>query len=418
MASSVTQFDAVFNILIILTVITLITNRLRFPRTLALILAGIYASFFARVPLPEIEAYVFMTVLLPPILFQETFHLSVHDFTSEMDSVLSFAVLGTLAMILGISVFSWLLLDFSLTEALLLGIIIAPTDPVAVIGTFQSLKVSRKFQILVTGESLLNDGVAIVIYSIMLSVLTLGALKSLDIVRISLITVLGGLFLGVLSGYLAHLLFCWTDDKFVEVLISFLVAFGVFRVAEGVGASGVIATVFTGLIINYRCRNYGGLGSQSREMLDALWEFMGFIAQSIAFIFIGINTDTSILSRYAGQISLFAVFTLLARLLITWAIVKFLNMTRNKSIPDNWTLGISWSGLRGGVSIVLALGVGSLMMPRNEEILALTFGIVLITNIFQGLSMPGVLKTLKLSRQTEEAKDKEPEKESETGGNR
>jgi CPA1 family monovalent cation:H+ antiporter len=416
MSSSITQFDAVFNILIILIIITLITNRLRFPRSLALIFAGIYASFFTRVPLPEIETYVFLTILLPPILFQETFHLNIHDFTNEMDSVLSYAVFGTLAMILGISLFSWIMLDFSLSESLLLGIIIAPTDPVAVIGTFQSLKVSKKFQILVIGESLLNDGVAIVIYSILISVLTLGTLTSLDILRISIMTVFGGLLLGVLSGYFAHILFCWTDDKFVEVLISFLVAFGVFRVAEGIGASGVIATVFTGLIINYRCRNYGGLGNQSREMLDALWEFMGFIAQSIAFIFIGINTDTSILYRYIWQIFMFAVFTLLARYLMTLTIAKFLSITRKKSIPNNWTLGMFWSGLRGGVSIVLALGAGSLMLPRNEEILALTFGVVLITNIFQGLTMPKALKSLKLTHKTDSPEDNEAEKETGSRG--
>ena len=397
MSTALAQFDAIFNILLVVTAITLVTRRLHFPQTIALIMAGIYSTMFTRLQLPPIESDIFVSVLLPPILFRETLHLNVDELIDDTDTILGYAVFGTLAMTLSVGLFSRFILGFGLIESLLLGIIIAPTDPVAVISTFQRMGVVKRFQLLVAGESLFNDGVAIVIYSVLVSVLTLGTLTLLDVFKIGTITILGGILLGIVSGYLAHLLFCWSEDKFVDVLISFIVAFGVFRLAEGLGVSGVLATVVAGLIINYRSKNYGGLGRPSIEMLDSLWEFVGFVAQSAAFIFIGVNTDTAILYKYAGPIFVIAVFTLLARLLMVVSVAQLLQATRNKSIPNDWALGMVWSGLRGGVSLVLALGVDSLGLENAEAMLALTFGVVLISNIFQGLSMSRAVTALKLS---------------------
>lgn len=402
MSTSLVQFEAVYNILILVTIITLITRRLRFPQTLALIIVGLYSTVFTRFTLPYLEADIFMSILLPPILFQEALHLNIYDLIDDIDTILSYAVLGTITMVLSISVFSWFILGFSVIEALLLGIIIAPTDPVAVISSFKSMGVNKRFQLLVAGESLFNDGVAVVIYSILISVAMQVNLTALDMAKVSVISVFGGLFLGVLSGYVAHLLFCWSDDKFAEVLISFIVAFGVFRLAEELGASGVISTVVAGLIINYRGKNFGGLGDQSIELLDALWEFVAFMAQSIAFIFIGMNTDTSVLVTYIGPVFVIVVFTILARYLMVLTVAEIVGRIRSKVIPNNWTLGMVWSGLRGGVSVVLALGAASIGLPHGEEMLALTFGVVLISNVVQGITMSKVIGALNLSEINEE----------------
>ena len=166
------QFDAIFNILIIVTFVTLITWRLKFPSTIALILAGILASLSTRLIIPELSSEIFLALLLPPILFQETLHMDIDGLIRESDSVFSFAIIGTLIMQLCIAGFTWLLLGFKVYEALLFGILIAPTDPVAVIRTFHSLGVDQRFQIIVSGESLFNDGIAIVIYSILVSIIS------------------------------------------------------------------------------------------------------------------------------------------------------------------------------------------------------------------------------------------------------
>ncbi|MFB0558689.1 MAG: cation:proton antiporter [Candidatus Bathyarchaeia archaeon] len=397
MSSAFGQFDTVFNILIVVTAITLAARRLRFPPTIALIFAGLVATLVPESPLERIEPEIFLSLLLPPIIFQETLHLDIDGLIDDSDTILSYAVAGTLIMVVAVAIFAYFVSGFSPAESFLLGIIIAPTDPVAVIGTFRTMGVIKRFQLLVAGESIFNDGVAIVVYSILVYIVTLGTLTALDIARITVVKVVGGVLLGIAGGFIVHTLFCWTDDKFAEVLLSFIAAFGVFRLAEELQASGVIATVLAGLIINYRCRNYGGLGGESREMLDTMWEFVGFTASSVAFIFIGINLDPTVLFVYLAPVVVLTIFVILARYLMVVGIAEFIESISGKRIPRNWRLGILWSGLRGAISVVLALGVGDLPLPHAEGITALTFGVVLATNLLQGLTMPKVVQGLELS---------------------
>ena len=397
MSSAFSQFDAVFNILIIVTVITLAARRFRLPSTIALIFAGLASSFTTRFPLPNLGPDVFISVLLPPILFQETLHLDIDGLIDDSDTILSYALAGTLFMMVAVALFAYFVSGFSVVEAFLLGIIIAPTDPVAVIGTFRSLGVIKRFQLLVAGESLFNDGIAIVIYTILVSIVIEGTVSASDVLRMSFISVVGGILLGIASGYVVHLLLRWTDDKFGEVLLSFISAFGVFRLAEELGASGVIATVLAGLIINYRTRNYGGLEVESRETLATLWDFVGFTASSVAFIFIGMNLDPAIMVKYLGPVVGLTSFVLFARYLMVEVIAEAMGRISGKRIPRNWKLGIFWSGLRGAVSVVLVLGVGSLSLPHAEGMTALTFGVVLATNLIQGLTMSQAVQRLDLS---------------------
>jgi CPA1 family monovalent cation:H+ antiporter len=397
MSNAFSQFDAFFNIFIIVTVITLVARRLRFPPTLALIFAGIISTFTPELPMVILGPDIFMSLLLPPIIFQETLQLDIDGLIDDSDTIFSYAVAGTLLMLVAVAVFARFVLGFDVAEAFILGIIVSPTDPVAVIGTFHSLGVIKRFQLLVAGESLFNDGVAIVVYSLLVSMVTLGSVTALGVARMTLVKVVGGVLLGVVGGYIVHTVFCWTDDKFAEVLLSFIAAFGVFRLAEELNASGVIATVLAGLIINYRIRNYGGLGGESRGMLDTLWEFVGFLASSIAFIFIGLNIRPDILGKYLVPVLGLSGFILFARYLMVVGVAEVIEAMSGKRIPRNWRLGIFWSGLRGAVSVVLVLGVSGLPLLHSEVMTALTFGVVLTSNVLQGLTMPRAVQSLNLS---------------------
>ena len=394
------QLQAIYNILLVVTVINLATRRFRLPSSLALILAGVMSTIMTSFNLPILSPEIFLSLLLPPILFQETLHLDIDGFIDESKSVLGFAIFGTLLMIAAVSLFLNVVLGFSLLEAFLLGIIIAPTDPVAVINVFQEIGVVKRFQLIVSGESLFNDGIAIALYSIVASIITLGAITTTSVVKVTAVAIFGGVLLGIIFSYAAHIFFCWTDDKFTEVLISFLVAFGVFWISETIGASGVIATVTTGLIINYRTHAFGGIGKNSFEMLEAIWEFVGFVASSIAFIFIGANLDISVLFANAYPTIYLFAFIMISRHLMVYVVGNLIERLGGKEIPGNWKPGLSWAGLRGAVSVVLALGVSSLGLPHSEDIVALTVGVVLTSNVIQGLSISTVIKRLGLSRQS------------------
>ena len=380
------QFDSIYNILILVTFVTLITWRLNFPSTLALIIAGILASVSTRLMIPEIGSEIFLTLLLPPILFQEALHLNVDDFIKESDSVILFATIGTILMQIAVGVFSYYILKFNLIESLLFGILIAPTDPVAVIRQFHNSNVDQRFQMIISGESLLNDGVSIVIYSLLLTILAQGSVTPVIGFRLAAQIIIGGLVIGVLVGYIVHSIFCWTNDSYAQVLISFMVAFGVYRVAEEMGASGVLAIVVSGLIINYRSRKFGGLGRDTYEMLENLWEFIGFLASSMAFIFIGMNLNRQVFAiNFSNSLVVFLVLVLFRSLMVEF-VSWLMQLFWSKGYSRDWKNGLSWAGLRGAVSIVLALGVSG-VVPNSELIIAITFGIVILSNFVQGTSL-------------------------------
>jgi CPA1 family monovalent cation:H+ antiporter len=408
------QFDAIYNILIMVVIITLIARQFNFPSTIAFIFAGLLAASVPRIPLPELSPEIFLTVLLPPILFTETLTMDVDGLIDDSDTILSFAVAGTAIMVLAVGIYTRFVFNISWIEAFILGIIIAPTDPVSVISTFKKLGVIKRFQLIIAGESLFNDGVAIVVYSILLIIIEAGTITFGEVLSLAALKIFGGAILGYLAGYIVHLIFCWTEDLYAETLLTFIVAFGVFRLAEEFHSSGVIAVVVAGLMFNSRCRAHGGVSERGEEILKVMWEFVAFIASSFAFIFIGISLDLGLLVRYALSILALSLVSVLFRYGMTEVVAYFLEEYRDKRIPSNWRVGMTWSGLRGAVSVVLVLGITGVNLPNEQLLLALTYGIVLSSNLIQGLSMPYAINRLRLYSSTRAHLPPEPKEEQDT----
>ncbi len=396
MAAGLGQFDAIYNILILVVVISLVARQVNVPATIAFIFAGLLATWVPRLTLPELSPEIFLTILLPPILFNETLTLDIEGLIDDSDIILFYAVVGTALMVAAVGLYTHYVLGLTWIESFMLGIIVAPTDPVSVISTFKQLGVIRRFQLIVAGESLFNDGVAIVVYSILLIIIEAGAITSFEVLQITLVKVLGGVLLGYIAGFIVHLIFCWTDDLFVEILLSFIVAFGVYRLAEQFHASGVIAVVMAGLLLNYRCKSSGGITEHDEESLEVMWEFVGLLASSFAFIFIGVSLEPTILMGFALPILGLSLFSVLFRYVMVSLVAEFLERRRSKRIPQNWRVGMTWSGLRGAVSVVLVLGIAGLGLPNTETMFALTYGLVLGSNVFQGLTMPTLVNQLRL----------------------
>ena len=405
------QFDSIYNILLMVVVITLVARQINFPSTIAFIFAGLLAASVPRIPLPDLSPEVFLTILLPPILFTETLSMDVDGLIDDSDTIMAFAVAGTALMVTAIALYTHLIFNLTWMEAFILGVVIAPTDPVSIITTFKRLGVIKRFQLIVAGESLFNDGFAVVIYSILLVVVEAGTISAGEVLTLTIIKIFGGAILGYVAGYIVHLIFCWTEDLYVETLLTFIIAFGVFRLAEAFHSSGVIAVVIAGLILNYRCRNHGGISEKGEETLEIMWEFVGFIASSFAFIFIGVSLEAQLLATYALPIIALSIVSMIFRFLITELISRFLEKYRGKRIPWNWRVGMTWSGLRGAVSVVLVLGITGVNFANEQLLLALTYGIVLGTNVIQGLTMPWIINRFRLysssraPRQPEEEQD-------------
>jgi len=405
------QFDAIYNILILVVVISLVARQVNFPSTIAFIFAGLLAAWVPRLTLPALSPELFLTILLPPILFNETLTLDIEGLIDDSDIILTYAVLGTALMMAAVGLYTHYILGLTWIESFMLGIIVAPTDPVSVIATFKQLGVIKRFQLIVAGESLFNDGVAIVVYSILIIFIEAGTITISEVLQITLVKVLGGVLLGCVAGYIVHLIFCWTDDLFVEILLTFIAAFGVYRLAEQFHASGVIAVVLAGLILNYRLKISGGITEHGEESLEVLWEFVGFIASSFAFIFIGVSLEPAILISFAMPILGLALFSVIFRYVMVSLVADFLEKRRSKRIPQNWRVGMTWSGLRGAVSVVLVLGIVGLGFPNTETMFALTYGLVLGSNVFQGLTMPTLVNKLRLFSTRSRPEPQPPEEE-------
>jgi len=405
------QFDSIYNILLMVVVITLVARQINFPSTIAFIFAGLLAASVPRIPLPDLSPEVFLTLLLPPILFTETLTMDVDGLIDDSDTIMAFAVAGTALMVTAIALYTHLVFSLTWMEAFILGVIIAPTDPVSIIATFKRLGVIKRFQLILAGESLFNDGFAVVIYSILLVVVEAGTISAGEVLTMTIIKIFGGAILGYVAGYIVHLIFCWTEDLYVETLLTFIIAFGVFRLAEAFHSSGVIAVVIAGLILNYRCRNYGGISEKGEETLEIMWEFVGFIASSFAFIFIGVSFEAKLLATYALPIIALSIVSMIFRFLITELISRFLEKYRGKRIPWNWRVGMTWSGLRGAVSVVLVLGITGVNFANEQLLLALTYGVVLSTNVIQGLTMPWIINRFRLYSSSRAPKQQEEDQD-------
>lgn len=394
---SLPTLDPVFNLLIIVTFIALLARRFRLPYTVVLVFAGLLIPLFPSLSLPDLSPEFFMSLLLPPIVFEAAYHLGLSDVIKEADVVLSFAFVGTLLSTVFIAGAAHFILHFDLIESLLLGIIISPTDPVAVIATFRRLGVSERFSCIVEGEALLNDGVAIVFYSALLTASITGRLEALLLVRDIVYSILGGCLIGAVGGYLVFRTMKWSGDRFVHGLLTFLSAYGIYRIAEIIEASGVIAVVLYGLTTKYMLHEQGDYLDESNSFLDAFWEFIAFIATSIAFLFIGLDLDLNLLQNYLPVILASIAVVLGARRLIIYSLAEPLRRIRKKDLSHAWQNSLTWAGLKGAVSVVLALGVADLPLVHSDEILAISFGVVLFSLLVQGLSISFVIKKLGLA---------------------
>lgn len=379
----------------------LLAQRMHLPLTVVLAVAGIIATQLGLdLALVEVlggEGFqeLLVNLFLPILVFEAALGLSTREF---MRNLVAISALATVALLISTVLVGYSLvatLAIPLAAALLFGALISATDPVAVVAVFRELGVSRRLLTLVEGESLLNDGVAIVLYNILLAV-ALGT-ASLSVgpgVGEFLFVAVGGVLIGSLVGLAAALLLPLLS-RLLAAAISVAVAFGSFVLAEAVlGVSGVMATVAAGIIMG------GMLESRAddtvRDLLHELWESLGFIANALLFLFIGLVLDLDLILDNLGVIAIALLAVLVARPLAVVPVVAFLE--RFAKIPRvgyRSTVVVVWGGLRGGVALALALALPAELAERDLFI-AMAAGVVLGTLLINATTLPFVLHFLHL----------------------
>ncbi len=352
--------------------VSLVTKWIRIPYTVALVLAGLLIGFFSILPpIPLTKDLVFL-IFLPPLLFEGSLNIDISELKENFREISYLSIFGVLLSTVFIGYMLNFLLAIPLSLALLFGAMISPTDPVSVLATFRETSVPKKISTILEGESIFNDGIAIVIFSILLE--NYANLNLINSIIEFVLTCFGGALLGFALGYLAYKILSFIEDYMLEVTITLLLAYGSFLIAESIGVSGVIAVVISGLIIG----NYGRFFSMSpttRLALSNFWNVVVFIINSAIFILVGLDAKFGVYPEIVETIIITFSLMLLARFITVLPL--FLKT------PLTQTVFIFWGGLRGAIPLTLALS----LIESKQLFISLAFGVVLISLVFQGLTL-------------------------------
>ncbi|HEX7663127.1 MAG TPA: sodium:proton antiporter [Polyangiaceae bacterium] len=381
----------------IATGVAILARRLRVPYTVALVIAGLAFGASAALPGIRLTKDLLFSVLLPGLVFEAAYQLRFEDLRKNALAILVLSVPGVAAsMGATAAVLTWsastIGRPIGLGTAIVFGAVVAATDPIAVVALFKSLGAPKRLAVLLEAESLVNDGTAIVLFTIVLSMVS-GA--HVDVVHgvIDFGRIVGlGAAVGFGFGGGARMLLRRVDDAMIEITVSMIAAYGSFGVAEELGVSGVIATVVAG--VGFGSYRETAMSEQTKASLGSFWEYVAFALNSIAFLLIGLSVHVGSLVRQWLPIALAFVAVVLGRAIIV-ALGTLVVRPTHERIPWTWSAVLTWGGLRGALSMVLALSLPA-DFPERELVVTMTFGVVLLSILVQGTTTSLLLKKLGL----------------------
>jgi CPA1 family monovalent cation:H+ antiporter len=327
--------------------------------------------------------------MLSFLLFAGALHIDLGDLKKYRLVVAVLATVGVLIATFVTSTLVWLAVQalgfsFPYIDALLFGALIAPTDPVAVLGILKEVGVSRTLRVKIASESLFNDGVGVVVFLVILSLATAPGALTIDpytILGMLAWQSLGAIALGLALGWLTYQMLHSIDDYKVELLLTMALAAGGYALAEFVDVSAPITTVVSGLLIGTQGRVFG-MSDKTRKHLDMFWELIDEILNAVLFMLIGLQMMIMTISEPMLALGLCAIIAVLVGRCISVSVpITIMRMMRYKFEPGTIRF-LTWGGLRGGISIALALSLPQ--SAQRDLILDMTYLVVVFSVIFQG----------------------------------
>jgi CPA1 family monovalent cation:H+ antiporter len=408
-ASAVEQVQTVVILLVVTLIVALTSRRLRLPYTLLLVIAGLVIGFLPIFTQVHLDPNLVLFLFLPALLFEGAWNVEIKQLVADWLPVLLLAVPGLVLSLVLVGVvvhwgtgLPWLL-------ALLVGAIVSPTDPVAVLSLLRQLGMADRLRTIVEGESLFNDGVSAAAYKLIL-LLLLPSLAQVVVANDTsywaialdaLWLLLGGLVLGLIVGWIVARFLRLVDEHLIEITVTFSVAYGVYILGDIIHSSGLLAVVGAGLVMG----SYGrrtGMSERTREAADDVWEFIAYLANSLLFLLLGIEIGASNITQSFSSILWALGGVIVGRVLMIYTLMplhdliarKLASRTRKPArflplphpTPSSWRPLFVLSGLRGALSIALVLSLPATFTQRNllEDIV---YGVVLVTLLGQGLGL-------------------------------
>ena len=375
-------------LLLVASLVAIAVRRIRLPYTVGLVLVGLFISAQRPVAV-EVTPELILSIFVPPLIFEAAFHLDYRLLRANLIPIIMLAVPGVLVTTLFVGGAVAIGTGLPFAVAIVFGALIAATDPVAVVALFRALGVPRKLAAAVEGESLFNDGTAIVVFNIALTAALTGAFDPVaglfDFVRVAA----GGMAVGLALGWLGAQLMARVEDRLVVTTLTTLLAYGSYLVAEELHVSGVLAVVIAGLISG----NVGlaSAAPTTKIMLFNLWDFLGFLANSLVFLLIGLEVDLKDLWSNLVPITVAVGAVLIGRGLVVYGMPLIARLRRRRPrLPSSWRHILFWGGLRGAISLALALSL-PVELPQHDLLVSMTFGVLLFSLLVQGTTIQFLL---------------------------
>jgi CPA1 family monovalent cation:H+ antiporter len=376
--------------------IAMLTRRFGLPYIVGLLIAGFLIALLPASPELPLSRDLIFNVLLPPLVFEAALQLDWRRFRHELPLTLTLAFVGVAiaAAVVGAGM-HWIV-GWSWIGAALFGVLIAATDPVSVIASFREMRCIPRVSMVVESESLLNDGVAAVGFAVLSTIAAGASLTAGSVIPSFLWTLGGGVIIGLALSGAILLIVGRTDDPLVEITLTAIAAYGSFLVAEYFHGSGVISALSAGLLVG----SFGDrfLSRAGRERVDYAWQFFAFLANSIVFILIGSNVATQplhLLGYWSAGAAILLV--LLGRAVSIYPLATAFRWSR-WVLPASFQHTLFWGGLRGALALALALAVPE-SVPERGAIILTAFVVVAFSILVQGLTMPWLIKRLRLDEE-------------------
>ncbi len=377
--------EIVVGLLVIAALVSLVTQRLRIPYSIGLVLVGLGLTFIGQIPVLSAAPEIILALLVPPLIFEAAFHLNFTDLRKDLPVILALAVPGVILTTLLVGGLISVGAGIGLSTALVFGALIAATDPVAVIALFRTIGAPKRLQVLLEGESLLNDGTAIVLFNLMVGIALTGRFNLGTSILQFFIVAGGGILVGLASGILVSQIIGRIDNYLIETMLTTILAYGSYLIAEYFfGVSGVLAVVAAGL----SCGIFGprGMSPTTRIVVFNFWDFAAFLANSFVFLIIGLQIDLNVLIQNVQAIGWAILAVLVARAVTVYGLSWV-----GKGIALRWKNIIFWGGLRGAISLALALSL-SIDIPNRIQLQSMAFGVVLFSLVVEGLTMKPLVR--------------------------
>ncbi len=378
--------------------VALIAHRLRIPYVVALVIAGLALGAGHAIHAPALTQGLLYSVFLPGLIFEAAFHMDLRALRRNAGTLVALTVPGVAVSIFATAgLLAWGSRALAPASAitwptgLVFGAIIAATDPIAVVAVFRRFGVPDRLRLLVEGESLLNDGTAIVALSLVLAAVQGHGVSVLTLAGEFVTTVGLGVLVGTVIGGAAWFAISRIDDATLEITLTSVTAYGAFLGAEALHVSGVLATVAAGLLCG-SCAARGGMSPVTRRAVSSYWEYVAFVLNSLVFLLLGLSVQPRTLGEAWPLILVAYGVVLVVREAVLLGVSAVVHPTRQR-LPRRWRPALLWGGLRGALSMVLALGLAP-DVPARTSIVTMTAGVVILSILIQGLTMGPVLRAL------------------------